>query len=264
MDTICAFNDWLNDNDFKIKERGFDEDLIEEAMNIHKFKSGGRNELDKYMKLLITKYDLMKNDEKILTYKEIVAGYKKSKKAEERKSTKRVNTNKNEQRIIEVNDKLKVDKLIYIDKIEKAMKEMIVELIGNANEKNEWNIKITKNIYSLKIEENIKREKDDEIDILVYGKKLVKRDIKLIADYFTKKRKIEKKTVIINDKIPEKEDEKEEVIDDIKETVNKELHKKLFGEDSDDENEETLDSEIYKEDITIENIIDDIEDIKFE
>lgn len=276
METIVKFNEWLSNNKYVIEEKNFD-DVIADLMNVHKFKLGGRNELDKYMKILITKYKLIKNDEKILEFKDIVKEFKKINKIEtkniqkkEKKMEKKV---ENGERVIEVDETLNTDKLECIEKVENAIKDMCIELMGNPVNGKEWKIKIMKNIYRLEIDENTKS--DEYFGILIYGKKVVKRDIKLIVDYLTKKRKIQKKTIkkeklvknkektvkkidektIKNEGINEIDEKDETGVEDNK----KALYKELFGEDSDTEENYTE----YEENETIDDIIVDLEEIEF-
>jgi len=292
METIKEFNNWLNKNEYKIAEKEIDDVLMDEIINIHKFKSGGRNELDKYMKILITKFDLTKHDEKVFDYKDAVKGYKKEKKAEEKSNIKKEkqkekqkeNTKQKETRVIEVDNSLNCEKFIFLEKLENVITEMCVEGLGNPIN-NEWKVKIMKNIYSLKIDEKVDLKSDEMIGMLIYGKKLVKRDIKLITDYLTKKRKIVKKEKVVKkseDVISDDNNEKKEPEIDIQNKVDieddidfqdeiktgieiedhdigfdndkdekKKLYKELFGEETDSENE-------------IDNLIVDLDEISFE
>lgn len=286
MDTIINFNNWLIKNGYSINEKSFDDNFFEELETVHKFKLGGRNELDKYMKILITKYNLSKEDEKILEFKDIVKEFKKQKKIEtksiEKNEKKMIKKAENTERVIEVDETLNTDKLQYVEKIENALKEMCIDLMGNPINGKEWRVKIMKNIYKLEIDENTKIDESEKINIIIYGKKTVKRDIKLINDYFTKKRKVTKKNTTdekmkrkkqskseekvnnkekkVNNK--EIEDKVEDEKEDIEENENdkKALYKELFGEDSDEEEE--LDTE-YNIDEKIDNLIVDLEEIEF-
>lgn len=284
MELIKEFNDWLIENNFSIKSGSFDKKLIEEINEVHKFKAGGRNELDKYMKILITKYELMKNEEKVITYKEIVSEFKKQKKSiKNKKNKKELKVEKEDikkERCIIVDEKLNTKNLVLIERVENVIKEMVVGLLGPPQEK-EWKIVIAKNIYSLKIEKNFNIESDEKINLEIYGKKLIKRDIKLITDYLTKKRKIKEKKVVIDkkEKVEEKVEEeveekveeevKEKVEEEVKEKVEEEdkkkLYKELFGDIEDiQEIEDEIEDKIYKESEEIDNLIVDLEDIKFD
>jgi hypothetical protein len=254
MELISEFNEWLLENNFTIKNKNFDEQLIKEINEEHKFKSGGRNELDKYMKILITEYELMKGEEKVITYKETVTEFKKQKKAGMNKKIKKEAKKEDikKERYIIVDETLNTKNLVLIERVESVIKEMIEGLLGHNKEK-EWKITIAKNVYSLKIEDKCD-EGDEKINLEIYGKKLIKRDIKLISDYLTKKRKIDKKTTIENTK---KEKIKEEIVEN--KADKKKLYKELFGEETEDE----IDDNIYKESQDIENLIVDLDDIKF-
>jgi hypothetical protein len=275
-------------------------------INVHKFKSGGRNELDKYMKILITKYNLTKNEEKILEFKDIVKEYKKYKKNENKINEKKEKniekaSKKQEERVIEVDESLNTDKFEFIEKIEKGIKDMCFELLGEPMDGKYWKIKIAKNIYKLEIDDNIDIATSENLDMMIYGKKTVKRDIKLITDYLTKKRKIQKKTSEIKtskskesntEKVREskkinrtKKEKKETEVEETNIESNivkdkKELYKTLFGEDSDEETEENQENEesqeneenkddndneeIYQnEESDIDELIVDLEDIEF-
>jgi len=267
METIIEFNNWLNSNDYKIDGYKLNEDLIDEIINVHKYKSGGRNELDKYMKILITKYDLLKDEEKVLNYKELVTEFKKERKTREKKILKNEKKTKDtkEKRKIELIANANTDKLVYIDKVENICKNKCVDVFEDSDfNKKEWKIRIEKKLYKLKLEGEM---------ILIYGKKMVKRDIKLLNDTFQNKIKRKKKIDNLKDEIKKQGEETESKEENVKEDIHEEnlnenskdnvvdkkkIYKELFGEDSDEENDD-----VDNESTNIDDLVIDLEDIKF-
>ena len=276
MENIIKFNEWLVKNNYRLDKKDLNEDLINELINENILKLGGRNELNKYIKNLLLNNIMYKGDEKIEEYKNIINEFKK-----EQKQKQKIPKNEINERIIEVDKSLDTSCLKYLQDIENVKRDILYKLFGDPIKDDSyiWKIRICKNIYILKF-----LEPNEELQLEIYGKKIVKRDIKMIVDYITKEREIierikEEKNDKPNEKTQKKRGEKRVVKkDNTKESkkgqdINietntikieekkdkKDLIEELFGSESEEECYEN--EQCNCEELDIDDIIIDIDDI---
>lgn len=260
---LNKFFSWAKDDGYVISKSG---DNVEWSLKLLKgFEEPGRNKLDAYIKGLMKKYVISKDDEDLDDYKVILKDFKENKPKRKRVDTSTEGEAESPSNVI-VDNTLDTNDTYYLETLECDTNTLLKKLgkpIKNNVEKNrfEWKVKVDGNVYSIYDWLNEEGEFDSFADTWwhVGGVKSNKKDIKKIVSFlkekhvkkqknFTEKESIEETEETSEDETEESiEDETEETIEDETEEMNDakaslEETEDLFGELSDLEDELDLET----------------------
>lgn len=259
---LNKFFGWAKDTGYVITKSGNSVDWSLKLLS--GFEEPGRNKMDAYIKGLMKKYVISKDDEDIDDYKVILKDFKDNKPKRKRADTSTEGESVNTTVVVDNN--LDTSGTYYLETLDFDTNTLLKKFgkpLKNNGEKNrfEWKVKVGDNVYSIYDWVNDEGEFDSFADTWwhIGGLKSNKKDIKTIMDYLKvnevkkQKQSVGKNREEIQSKqehIEEESEEDSKVNDTDEENLEEVLEEDskvddtedLFGEISDIEDELDLDT----------------------
>jgi hypothetical protein len=247
---LNKFFGWAKDTGYEITKSGNNHEWSLKLLS--GFEEPGRNKMDAYIKGLMKKYVISKDDEDIDDYKVILKDFKDNKPKRKRAET---STEGESDNTVVIDNNLDTSETYFLDTLDFDTNTLLKKFgkpVKNETAKNrfEWKVKVGDNVYSIYDWVNDEGEFDPFADTWwhIGGVKNNKKDIKTITN-FLKVNQVKKQKQSASKKRQEETDE--ELEKEIEETE---------GETSDQENLEDILQEDTK--ATTEDLFGEISDIE--